>query len=69
MAGKEIRAMVLLNLRPVAEVHTLGKFGLAPVLMSNVPGPHEKLRFCGATLEQALFWVPQSGTVGLGCRS
>ena len=35
-------------------------------VMTNVPGPREKLRFCGATLEQALFWVPQSGSVGLG---
>ena len=35
-------------------------------VMTNVPGPREKLRFCGATLEQSLFWVPQSGTVGLG---
>jgi hypothetical protein len=35
-------------------------------VMTNVPGPREKLKFCGATLEQSLFWVPQSGTVGLG---
>ena len=34
--------------------------------MTNVPGPREKLKFCGAALEQALFWVPQSGDVGLG---
>ena len=35
-------------------------------VMTNVPGPREKLKFCGATLEQNLVWVPQSGTVGLG---
>jgi len=35
-------------------------------VMTNVPGPREKLTFCGATLDQTLFWVPQSGTVGLG---
>lgn len=35
-------------------------------VMTNVPGPREKLRFCGSTLEQSLFWVPQSGDVGLG---
>ncbi|GAB4214438.1 MAG: wax ester/triacylglycerol synthase family O-acyltransferase [Rhodoferax sp.] len=35
-------------------------------VMTNVPGPREKLRFCDATLEQTLFWVPQSGTVGMG---
>ncbi len=127
VAGKEIRAMVPVNLRPMAETYKLGnQFGLAPVVlpigmdnpvarvfevrqrmgelknslqpllafallavagvlikpaqdamlslfskkttavMTNVPGPREKLRFCGATLDQALFWVPQSGSVGLG---
>jgi diacylglycerol O-acyltransferase len=126
-AGKEIRAMVPVNLRPIEEAYQLGnRFGLAPVVlplglenpvervyevrrrmgemkgslqplltfgllavagllvkpaqdamlslfsrkttavMTNVPGPHEKLKFCGATLEQDLVWVPQSGTVGLG---
>lgn len=35
-------------------------------VMTNVPGPRNKLKFCGATLEQSLFWVPQSGSVGLG---
>ncbi len=125
--GKEIRAMVPVNLRPMSEAYKLGnQFGLAPVVlpvgldnpiervyavrqrmaelkgsmqpllafallalagvlikpaqdamlnlfskkttavMTNVPGPREKLQFCGATLEQTLFWVPQSGTVGLG---
>ncbi|MFZ4478921.1 MAG: wax ester/triacylglycerol synthase family O-acyltransferase [Rhodoferax sp.] len=127
IAGKEIRAMVPVNLRPLEEAHNLGnRFGLAPVVlpigvenpvervyevrrrmsemkgsmqplmafgllavagllvkpaqdamlslfskkttavMTNVPGPRDKLRFCGSTLEQSLFWVPQSGTVGLG---
>jgi WS/DGAT/MGAT family acyltransferase len=127
VAGKEIRAMVPVNLRPMSEAYKLGnQFGLAPVVlpigldnpvqrvyevrrrmgelkgstqpmlafallavagvvvkpvqdamlnlfskkttavMTNVPGPRDKLKFCGATLEQTLFWVPQSGTVGLG---
>jgi len=127
IAGKEIRAMVPVNLRPIEDAHSLGnRFGLAPVVlpigvenpvqrvyevrrrmsdmkgslqplmafgllavagllikpaqdamlslfskkttavMTNVPGPREKLKFCGATLEQNLVWVPQSGTVGLG---
>jgi diacylglycerol O-acyltransferase len=125
--GKEIRAMVPVNLRPMSQAYKLGnQFGLAPVVlpigyrqshracvrgasahvgaegqhaaldgvwmlavagllmkpaqdamlnlfskkttavMTNVPGPREKLQFCGATLDQTLFWVPQSGTVGLG---
>ncbi len=127
VAGKEIRAMVPVNLRPPGEAQKLGNhFGLAPVVlplsmanpiervyevrrrmsalkgsmqpllafgllavagllikpaqdallqlfskkttavMTNVPGPREKLKFCGAKLEESLFWVPQSGTVGLG---
>ena len=35
-------------------------------VMTNVPGPRVRLKFCGATIEQNMFWVPQSGTVGLG---
>lgn len=127
IAGKEIRAMVPVNLRPIEDAYKLGNhFGLAPVVlpvgianpvervyevrrrmgemkgsmqpllafgllavagllvkpaqdamlslfskkttavMTNVPGPRNKLKFCGATLEQNLVWVPQSGTVGLG---
>lgn len=125
--GKEIRAMVPVNLRPIEDAYKLGnRFGLAPVIlpigmenpiervyetrlrmgqmkgslqpllafgllavagllvkpaqdamlslfsrkttavMTNVPGPSQKVKFCGSTLEQNLFWVPQSGTVGLG---
>ena len=127
ISGKEIRAMVPVNLRPLKDAYKLGnRFGLAPVVlpigidnpiervyavrrrmgemkgsvqpllafgllavagvllkprqdamlnlfsrkttavMTNVPGPREKLKFLGATLEQSLVWVPQSGTVGLG---
>ena len=35
-------------------------------VVSNVMGPRNKLRFCGATVEQDLFWVPQAGSVGVG---
>jgi len=35
-------------------------------VLTNVPGPREKLKFLGSTLDQVLFWVPQSGDVGLG---
>ncbi len=127
VTGKEIRAMVPVNLRPLDQAYKLGnKFGLAPLVlpigmdnpvervfevrrrmnalkgstqpllafgvlavagmlvkpaqavmlnmfgkkttavMTNVPGPATKLQFCGSTLEQSLFWVPQSGDVGLG---
>ena len=125
--GKEIRAMVPVNLRPLDEAYKLGnQFGLAPVVlpigmanpiervyevrrrmgelkgsmqpmmafgllavagllikpaqdamlnifsrkttavMTNVPGPKEKLTFCGSQIEETLAWVPQSGTVGIG---
>ncbi len=126
-SGKEIRAMVPVNLRPLDQAYKLGnRFGLAPLVlpigienpiervyevrrrmgqmkgsyqpllafsllsvagllikpaqdamlnlfgkkttavMTNVPGPRDKLKFCGATIEQNMFWVPQSGDVGLG---
>ena len=35
-------------------------------VMTNVPGPAEPLKLCGATLRQAMFWVPASGEVGVG---
>jgi len=125
--GREIRAMIPVNLRPLEQAHKLGnRFGLVPLVlpigidnpvervyevrrrmralkgstqpllafglltvagllvkpaqdamlnlfgrkttavMTNVPGPREKLKFLGATLEQTMFWVPQSGDIGLG---
>lgn len=38
----------------------------ATAVMTNVPGPGEPLRFCGSTLRQIMFWVPQSGDIGVG---
>jgi len=38
----------------------------ATAVMTNVPGPKEPLKFCGATLKQTMFWVPQSGDIGMG---
>lgn len=126
-AGKEIRAMVPVNLRPLEQAWQLGnRFGLVPLVlpigianpverlfavrarmselkgsfqpvmafgllsvagllikpvqhamlnlfakkatavMTNVPGPAEALKFCGATVEKVMFWVPQSGDIGMG---
>ncbi len=120
-AGKEIRAMVPVNLRPLDKAYQLGnRFGLVPLVlpigvdnpvervaavrrrmnalkgsyqpllafgvlaiagllvkpaqaallntfakkatavMTNVPGPGVAMKFCGATLRQTMFWVPQS---------
>jgi len=125
--GKEIRAMVPVNLRPLDNAHQLGnRFGLVPLVlpigianpiervyavrsrmkelkgsyqpilafavlsvagllikpvqdallgmfakkatavMTNVPGPAKPLKFCGSTLRQTMFWVPQSGDIGVG---
>jgi diacylglycerol O-acyltransferase / wax synthase len=38
----------------------------ATAVMTNVPGPAVPLKFCGATLKQTMFWVPQSGDIGMG---
>jgi diacylglycerol O-acyltransferase / wax synthase len=35
-------------------------------VMTNVPGPREKIELLGSTVEQCMFWVPQSGDIGLG---
>ena len=35
-------------------------------VMTHVPGPRKNLKSCDAGLEQCMFWVPQSGDVGLG---
>ena len=35
-------------------------------VMTNVPGPKEQLTLCGAKVTQCMFWVPQSGDIGLG---
>jgi len=35
-------------------------------VMTNVPGPREAIRFCGRTVKQLMFWVPQSGDIGVG---
>jgi len=34
--------------------------------MTNVPGPTNALYLAGARLTQPLFWVPQSGDIGIG---
>jgi len=38
----------------------------ATAVMTNVPGPAQLLQFCGSTLRQSIFWVPQSGDVAVG---
>jgi diacylglycerol O-acyltransferase len=38
----------------------------ASAVMTNVPGPQSELRLAGAPIRQAIFWVPQSGNIGMG---
>jgi diacylglycerol O-acyltransferase len=55
-----------LLIKPAQDAIT-GMFGRkTTAVMTNVPGPREKLKFLGSTLEQQMFWVPQSGDIGLG---
>jgi diacylglycerol O-acyltransferase len=126
-AGKRIRAMVPVNLRPLDQAYKLGNhFGLVPLVlpigianpverlvavragmaelkgsyqpllafgilalsglvikpmqamitdlfakkatavMTNVPGPRQRLTLCGRSVRQVMFWVPQSGDIGMG---
>jgi WS/DGAT/MGAT family acyltransferase len=38
----------------------------ATAVMTNVPGPREPLDFAGTRIERLMFWVPQSGDIGMG---
>jgi WS/DGAT/MGAT family acyltransferase len=38
----------------------------ASAVMTNVPGPQKPRWFAGSQLKQQMFWVPQSGNIGMG---
>ncbi len=38
----------------------------ATAVMTNVPGPQQALYMAGSKLKQMMFWVPQSGDIGVG---
>jgi diacylglycerol O-acyltransferase / wax synthase len=58
----------LMGLAPV-EVEQVGLrfFGSkATAVLTNVPGPRVPLYFAGRKIDRVMFWVPQSGHLGLG---
>lgn len=38
----------------------------ATAVMTNVPGPRQPLFFARAKIDRLMFWVPQSGNIGMG---
>lgn len=70
------------SLQPPMTLLTLGVMGMLPgvaqaplielfsrkgtVVASNVPGPQAPLNLCGQRIDEIYFWVPQSGSMGLG---
>ena len=68
--------------QPVLAMFLLGAMGAGPrvlqetllgllarnatAVMTNVPGPQQPLYMAGAKIESLMFWVPQSGDLGMG---
>ncbi len=52
---------------PQVEAAALGLFGSkASAVVSNVPGPREARYLGGRKIKDILFWVPESGGIGMG---
>jgi WS/DGAT/MGAT family acyltransferase len=61
-----VLALSGLVVKPVQDMIT-GIFAKkASAVMTNVPGPKDPIHFCGRTVKQVMFWVPQSGDIGMG---
>lgn len=70
------------SLQAMLTLSLLGAVGMAPkfvqqqildllankatAVMTNVPGPQKPRWFAGSQLKQQMFWVPQSGNIGMG---
>jgi diacylglycerol O-acyltransferase / wax synthase len=61
-----VLGMVGMTPEPVQRLvlDTLSKKSTA--VMTNVPGPSQPIRFAGSEISQMMFWVPQSGDIGMG---
>jgi diacylglycerol O-acyltransferase / wax synthase len=51
---------------PVVDAATALFSAKASLVVSNLPGPRERLRLAGIPLRQFLFWVPHAGSIGTG---
>lgn len=61
-----VLAVAGLLIKPMQDA-ILNLFGKkTTAVMTNVPGPAVPLKICGSTLRQTMFWVPQSGDIGVG---
>ena len=81
-ATREAMATLKGSLQPAASLMSLGLMGMLPsaaqssmiesftrkatAVVSNVPGPQAPLYICGQRVTEMYFWVPQSGSIGLG---
>jgi WS/DGAT/MGAT family acyltransferase len=81
-ATHEAMAMLKGSLQPPMSLMSLGLMGMLPAavqaplvelfsrkataVVSNVPGPQAPLYLCGQRVSEMYFWVPQSGSIGLG---
>ena len=70
------------SLQPSLTLAVLGMMGILPsslqapamelfsrkgtLVASNVPGPQAPLHLCGQRISEMYFWVPQSGSMGIG---
>jgi WS/DGAT/MGAT family acyltransferase len=52
--------------KPVQDAITQAFSKKASAVVTNVPGPREPIHFCGSEVERLMFWVPQTGDIGLG---
>ncbi len=58
----------LMGLLPVAVVRLIVSFfgPKASLVLTNVPGPRERVRLAGTEVSRIMFWVPQSARLALG---